>query len=138
MTCTRTGGYDRYMANFEEHRLKAERAARLVQARKRAGFTGPTPVSRRSGILLNTYKAYEQGRNDFGHAAAKVLARLFDVPLKWLYLGEGSIDGGFEEESVPVAQAKADVIDKLDVISDADLLRLRDLVESFPAKRERR
>ncbi|RCL01130.1 MAG: putative transcriptional regulator/toxin [Candidatus Tokpelaia sp. JSC189] len=65
------------------------RAKRLVQARKEAGFTGPTSVANMLDINVNNYKAHEAGRNGFEAVDGKRYAKAFNVSLKWLMLGEG-------------------------------------------------
>lgn len=88
--------------NKEQKRIeREERAARLVEARKNAGFKGPTPVAEKLDISINNYKAHEQGRNGFEVVDARRYAKLFGVSLKWLMLGEGDpLD--FSEETPDV------------------------------------
>jgi len=68
---------------------REERAARLVEARKNAGFSGAKPVAERLDVNVNNYKAHEQGRNGFDNTYGRRYAKLFGVSLKWLMLGEG-------------------------------------------------
>ena len=77
------------MADSIEKSEREHRAKRLVQARKAAGFSGPTPVAEALKMNVNSYKAYEQGRNGFGIVDAKAFAALFGVSLRWLAFGEG-------------------------------------------------
>lgn len=98
-------GTNRTMAKIDKIRERQERAARLVEARKRAGFTGPKSVADALGINYNSYKAYEQGRNGFPVLEAKQLAKLFNVSLQWLQFGIGTPDDKFVDEApveVPV------------------------------------
>lgn len=83
------------MKNYEEARLRTERADRLKEARRKAGYNGPTAVSEATGINVNSYKAHEYGRNGFGEATARIYAKAFNVSLEWLYFGNGSIDDDY-------------------------------------------
>jgi SOS-response transcriptional repressor LexA len=80
------------MASEHERREREERAARLKEARKKAGFDGPKSVSDRLGVNVNSYKAHEQGRNGFGLSDAQEYAKAFKVSLQWLNFGIGSPD----------------------------------------------
>lgn len=84
------------MTSLDEKLLREERAERLRFARERAKFRGPTSVAKELGMSVNTYKAYEQGRNGFGLADAERFANLFGVSLQWLNYGEGSPDDANE------------------------------------------
>lgn len=87
------------MPKVDEKYERERRAERLVLARKRAGFAGPTRVAEATGISVNNVKAHEAGRNGFGMADAKAYAATFGVPLRWLYFAEGSIDDVADEPS---------------------------------------
>lgn len=78
------------MPKIEEKFEREARAARLIWARKDAGFTGPTAVAAATGIPINNVKAHEAGRNGFGMADARKYAAAFKVSLRWLYFGEGA------------------------------------------------
>lgn len=82
------------MKNPDEYQEREQRRLRLKEARERAGFSGQTEVAKELNISVNTYKAHEQGRNDFGTSAARAYARLFNVSLQWLYLGAGRPEDG--------------------------------------------
>lgn len=77
------------MIKTQENIEREKRAARLVKARKDAGYKGPTSVCDRFGWNINNYKAHEQGRNGFGLADAKAYAKAFGVSLAWLNNGVG-------------------------------------------------
>lgn len=83
-----------------EKREREERAARLLSARKAAGFPGPKAVADKFGWNINNYKAHESGRNGFGLSDAKNYARAFGVSLQWLNFGLGEPD----DPDVPPAQ----------------------------------
>lgn len=89
ITCTLGAGILRKMLKDQEHFEKVARAARLVDARKAAGFSGPKAVVDRFGWNINNYKAHESGRNGFGIADAKKYAKAFTVNLNWLQFGIG-------------------------------------------------
>lgn len=108
-------GTNRTMARIDKRIEIEERAARLVEARKLAGFKGPKPVSEATGINYNSYKAYEQGRNGFSVPDAKTLAKAFDVSLQWLQFGIDSPDDKFVDEA-PVE------VPLLSMVSAGDLM----------------
>lgn len=89
ITCTRLRGIFYNMLKEQEQFERAERAKRLVQARKAAGIKGPKEIADRFGWPINNYKAHEAGRNGFGIADAKKYAEAFGVNLKWLQFGVG-------------------------------------------------
>lgn len=72
---------------------REERAARLVQARQRAGLTSAAAAAAQFGWNVNTYKAHESGRNGFETGDAKKYALAFRANVAWLELGVGSPDG---------------------------------------------
>ncbi len=78
------------MNNETERKEREERAARLVWARRNAGFRGPKDVADKFGFNVNNYKAHEAGRNGFGLADAKAYAEAFGVSLAWLQHNEGT------------------------------------------------
>jgi SOS-response transcriptional repressor LexA len=80
------------MLKADEIFEKKQRAERLEQARRSAGFRGPKAVADRFGWNVNNYKAHEGGRNGFGIADAKNYAKAFGVNLKWLQFGVGNPD----------------------------------------------
>lgn len=92
-------GTNRTMPRLDKFQERQERAARLVEARKRADFTGPKAVADALGINYNSYKAYEQGRNGFPVLEAKQFAKAFNVSLQWLQFGIGSPDDKFVDEA---------------------------------------
>lgn len=79
------------MANEDKRRAREERAKRLVQARKAAGFAGPKAVEDEFGFDINKYKAHESGRNGFEAIDAEAYAKAFGVSFEWLNLGKGSM-----------------------------------------------
>jgi SOS-response transcriptional repressor LexA len=88
------------MDKDQERIEREERAARLIQARKAAGFDGPTTVSELLGINVNNVKAHEQGRNGFGIATAKRYAKAFKVSVNWLNFGIGEPSDRDSEPSI--------------------------------------
>jgi len=89
------------MSDDIEKAEREERAERLRRARVRAQRGGPTAVAEALKMSLNTYKAYEQGRNGYSVTTARQFADFFGVSLAWLYLGLGSI----EETDLPGASS---------------------------------
>lgn len=77
------------MSKDVERREREERAARLVWARKNAGYSGPQAVADQFGFNVNNYKAHESGRNGFSATIGDQYADAFGVSRKWLYLNIG-------------------------------------------------
>lgn len=89
------------MLKHQEHFEKEERAKRLIEARKAAGFAGPKAVADRfPDWKINNYKAHESGRNGFGLVDAKRYAKAFNVNLKWLQFGIGKPDDEDDDPAV--------------------------------------
>ncbi|CZT36159.1 S24 family peptidase [Rhizobium sp. 9140] len=78
------------MEHNQEQFERTERAARLVEARKRAKIGGVKLTSAAFGWNVNNYKAHESGRNGFGITDAKKYAKAFKVSLNWLFFGTGT------------------------------------------------
>jgi len=126
------------MASDVEKRLKAERAERLVWARRNAGFSGPTPVCKATGVNINSYKAYEAGRNGFGMIDAITFAELFHVSLMWLMFGRGEATD--EDPNIPRRQQiealRKEMEDRIRQASDQELSDLVEAMHSVPRASE--
>lgn len=90
------------MINIDEQIEREARAARLLEARRRAGKGGARILSQTYGWNENRYKAHEIGRNGFGLADAKKYAKTFGVSLNWLYFGTGSPEDAEPEMLAPI------------------------------------
>lgn len=77
------------MKSPEDARLKVEQAARLKDARVRAGFTSARDAALRHQWNVNTYKAHESGRNGVGPADVARYAKAFRVDPAWILVGAG-------------------------------------------------
>lgn len=64
----------------------AARAARLRQAREKAGFDNPTAAAEALGVRPSTYYGHENGSRGFDRAAQRY-ARRFGVDPAWLLYG---------------------------------------------------
>src|SRR5262245_45435316 len=62
---------------------------RLVRARERLGFKGPTDAARRFHWNVNTYRSHENGARELSKKAAAQYGKAFKVPPGWLLYGEG-------------------------------------------------
>lgn len=62
---------------------------RLIFARKEAGYRGFRTAAAALKINENTYKAHEQGRNNFDYDQAKIYGQRFGFEPLWLFSGEG-------------------------------------------------
>lgn len=92
------------MSKEVEQHERHERAKRLVQARKNAGFTSAKKASDRFNWKVDTYKAHESGRNGFGVAYAKAYAKAFNVSLAWLNFNQGQPTDDFEDDRPPMVE----------------------------------
>ena len=88
------------MTNRQEQIERENRAARLVEARKRSGFGGVRKVSKLFGWNENNYKSHESGRNGFGIVDAKKYAKAYGTSLQWLYFGQGQPEDRDEAEPI--------------------------------------
>jgi phage repressor protein C with HTH and peptisase S24 domain len=63
-------------------------AQRLQAAREKAGFTSATKAAEALGIGPSTYRAHENGQNNFNFQDAERYARRFGVSAIWLVSGQ--------------------------------------------------
>lgn len=76
-------------------RVMSERAERLRQARIKAGYHFASDAANALGIVASTYRAHENGQNEFELAEAEVYGRKFNVDPVWLLRGkEQQMPGG--------------------------------------------
>lgn len=62
----------------------SEKHERLRQAREKAGFRYASEAANSLGITASTYRAHENGQNDFGMDEAIVYGKKFNVDPVWL------------------------------------------------------
>lgn len=74
--------------------VDTERAARLIEARKAAGYDKAADAARALGVAGPTYFAHENGSRGIGADAGATYARRFNVSFEWLMTGKRS-------ESIP-------------------------------------
>lgn len=120
------------MADDIEKIEKEKRAKRLVTARRHAQFRGPTSVAKALGIKVDTYKAYESGRNGFGITDAKAFAKLFKVSLNWLNFGIGDMLDD-DEPSQAATVENVPIISMVSAGALAEVQTLRELSE-YPTR----
>ncbi|UWU09818.1 S24 family peptidase [Sinorhizobium medicae] len=65
----------------------SERAERLREARVKAGYRFASDAANALGIVTSTYRAHENGQNDFELGEAEVYGRKFNVDPLWLLTG---------------------------------------------------
>lgn len=72
-----------------------DRAIRLAQARKAAGYDSAADAARALGVKYPTYAGHENpnGRASFRADTAALYARKFRVSLDWLLTGRGNMSG---------------------------------------------
>ncbi|WP_034850953.1 LexA family transcriptional regulator [Sinorhizobium sojae] len=96
----------------------SEKADRLRQARMRAGYRFASDAANALGVVASTYRAHENGQNDFDLAEAEFYGRKFNVDPYWLMRGAGrdQANGGATpppdsvEVEEPNAEFRANVI----------------------------
>jgi SOS-response transcriptional repressor LexA len=71
---------------------REQRAARLKEARMKAGFKSMPAAARAMRVNVETYKAHETGRNGFDTPDARIYARTFKVSASWLMTGDDKPD----------------------------------------------
>ncbi|WP_081158278.1 S24 family peptidase [Ensifer aridi] len=86
----------------------SERAERLRQARIRAGYQFASDAANALGMVASTYRAHENGQNEFEHSEAEVYGRKFNVDPYWLLsgkerqmAGEGAAPPGITDAGPP-------------------------------------
>lgn len=70
-------------------RRMSERAKRLRDAREAALYTSGGQAAIALGVGASTYRAHENGQNDFGIVEAKLYGEKFGVRWEWLLDGSG-------------------------------------------------
>lgn len=100
---------------------------RLRAARMKAGFSSATKAADAIGVSHSTYRAHENGQNEFGPHEAAIYGRKFDVSASYLLTGEKSdrrkiissfdpdLSYGMEEEGGVSSQLKDGQIPEIDV-----------------------
>ncbi|WP_297323491.1 LexA family transcriptional regulator [uncultured Bartonella sp.] len=100
---------------------------RLRNARIKAGFSSATKAADAIGISHSTYRAHENGQNEFGPQEAVVYGRKFDVSASYLLTGEETVRRkiissfdpdmpfGLEEDAQVSSQLKEGQIPEIEV-----------------------
>lgn len=70
--------------------LRKERANRLKQARREAGYSSARKAAQKMQVCITTYEAHEHGRIGFANTADKY-ATSYNVTLDWLWSGKGTM-----------------------------------------------
>lgn len=76
-----------YVINIGMSPVMSERAERLREARVKAGYRFASDAANALGIVASTYRAHENGQNDFELGEAEVYGRKFNVDPLWLLTG---------------------------------------------------
>ncbi|PCI04613.1 MAG: transcriptional regulator [Hyphomicrobiales bacterium] len=90
-------------------------AQRLLQARKGANFGSATKAAESLGVPASTYRAHENGQNEFSADEAKQYARKFGVEPGWLYFGGDAL-----EVTDPTLTDAASIISTISSINGAE------------------
>lgn len=81
--------------------LKSTMHDRLKAARMSAGFVSATDAIKAHGWKGSTYRAHENGQNQFDPSAARAYAAAFNTTASWLLTGEERIGGGLGFAQLP-------------------------------------
>lgn len=76
------------VVDADKKRGMKERSERLRQARILARFASATKAADALGIAASTYRAHENGQNDFGVEDAERYGKAFKVSPNWLLTGQ--------------------------------------------------
>ena len=68
--------------------LRKEAAARLKQAREKAGYLSPEDFCQKNELALALYLAHENGKLPIKSLQAQHYCKLLRVSLPWLLLGD--------------------------------------------------
>jgi phage repressor protein C with HTH and peptisase S24 domain len=66
----------------------SEMSERLRQAREKAGHRSAQAAAEAMGIAASTYRAHENGQNEFGYREAQYYGRKFNVDALWILDGK--------------------------------------------------
>ncbi|MBF9234703.1 S24 family peptidase [Microvirga alba] len=93
---------------------REQRAARLKEARLKAGFKSMPAAARTMRVNISTYKAHEAGTNGFDTPDARIYAKAFKVSASWLMTGDetpedAETEAAPEQASVPHADVVGEV-----------------------------
>ncbi|MDK1386887.1 helix-turn-helix transcriptional regulator [Sinorhizobium sp. 8-89] len=72
----------------------SDKAERLREARLKAGYRFASDAANALGVIASTYRAHENGQNDFELAEAKIYGRRFNVDPVWLLDGDRRAGNG--------------------------------------------
>lgn len=75
-------------------RAMSDKAERLREARRKAGYRFASDAANALGVIASTYRAHENGQNDFDLGEAKIYARRFNVDPYWLLEGDRRAGNG--------------------------------------------
>lgn len=78
-----------YVAKFRMDSAMKHMSERLRVAREEAGFPSATKAAEALGVSASTYRAHENGQNEYGVSEANAYARKFNVSPIWLMFGAG-------------------------------------------------
>lgn len=92
--------------------VMSERAERLRQARIKAGYRFASDAANALGVVASTYRAHENGQNDFELDEAELYGRKFNVDPYWLLKGTDRRQTGgrgFLSETIEVHAPNAEI-----------------------------
>lgn len=136
------------VADTDSVRLMSEMSDRLRQARIDAGFKSAAAAADAMGVNPSTYRAHENGQNDFNLREAFHYGQKFRVSAIWLFSGERTAKDGQDVRDAFTAERRVPQISKkvpeletragaggggidFTVVEDNVSLEMRDAVRSW-------
>ena len=107
------------------HTDQEKRAARLREARRRAGFQNAADAAERFGWPVIAYRSHENGIRGLKAHVAKKYAKAYKCSFPWLMTGEGLIDGSSIDSDL--AELPADIAEPL-------IKTLRQTIKAFKTR----
>lgn len=83
--------------------IKKTMSDRLRDAREAAGFRSMAKAAERVGKTASTYRAHENGQNDFDTSDAEIYAAAFAVSAEWLLFGGNAAFSDWSKAPGPIA-----------------------------------
>lgn len=104
---------------------------RLRKAREDAGYRSASAAAVYIGLSASTYRAHENGQNDFGFEDATLYARKFKVDPIWLFTGTDRADKGTQNLLVTEKMNTLQVIGVIKAGHFKDITMLDDDISAF-------
>ena len=113
-----------HMSKEQDKIEREQAAARLKEARQKAGFRGAKTAADFFQWPVEKYKAHDDGRNGFGTADARKYAKAYGVSVEWLVLGTGD---AYDAKKIAIERFNDDTNEKIyDINKRLEILAMDD------------